>query len=73
MFSPVQRAVLMLVVEGLSDREIGNRLHYSEHTIDHYVQALRRRVSARNRTALAVWAVRNGFDGSTESPGRVTT
>lgn len=54
--------VLALVAEGLSDREIGQRLHRSEHTIDHRVKRLCEAAGVRNRAALAAWAARHGFD-----------
>jgi NarL family two-component system response regulator LiaR len=57
----VQAQVLSLVARGLHDREIGERLHLSPHTVKHRVEQLRRTVRARNRTELAAWAGRNGF------------
>ncbi len=54
--------VLALVAQGLSDREIGQRLHRSEHTIDHHVKRLCKTAGVSNRIALAAWAVRHGFD-----------
>lgn len=54
--------VLALVARGLSDRQIGQQLHRSEHTIDHHVKRLCETAGVSNRTALAAWAVRHGFD-----------
>jgi DNA-binding NarL/FixJ family response regulator len=53
--------VLELISRGLSDREIGETLHLSPHTVKHQVEDLRREVGARNRTELAAWAGRHGF------------
>jgi DNA-binding NarL/FixJ family response regulator len=62
-----QVPLLELVARGLSDHELGRRLHLSPHTIKHHIEQLRRDVGARNRTELAAWAGRHGFyepDGS---------
>jgi two-component system NarL family response regulator len=57
----MQTQVLALVARGLHDREIGERLHLSPHTVKHRVEQLRRTVRVRNRIELAAWAGRNGF------------
>jgi DNA-binding NarL/FixJ family response regulator len=57
----VQAQILALVAHGFRDREIGERLHLSPHTVKHRVEQLRRAVRARNRIELAAWAGRNGF------------
>ncbi len=53
--------MLELIACGLSDREIGARLHLSPHTVKHHIESLRDEVGARNRTELAAWAGRHGF------------
>jgi DNA-binding NarL/FixJ family response regulator len=57
----LQAQVLTLVARGLRDREIGEQLHLSPHTVKHRVDQLCRTVHARNRIELAAWAGRNGF------------
>jgi DNA-binding NarL/FixJ family response regulator len=57
----LQAQVLAFVAQGLRDREIGERLHLSPHTVKHRVDQLCRTVHARNRIELAAWAGRNGF------------
>jgi DNA-binding NarL/FixJ family response regulator len=59
--SNLQSQVLGLVAQGLRDREIGERLHLSPHTVKHRVEQLCRAVRARNRIELAAWAGRNGY------------
>lgn len=49
--------VLKLVAEGLSNREIGERLFLSIRTVDNHVASLLRRTGARNRGALAATAL----------------
>jgi DNA-binding NarL/FixJ family response regulator len=56
-----ERAVLRLVAEGLSTREVAARLAYSERTIKNVIQDLTLRLSVRNRTQAVVHAVRNGW------------
>ena len=53
--------LLQLLTLGLSDRDIGERLHLSPHTVKHHIEALRQELGARNRTELAAWAGRHGF------------
>ena len=53
--------LLELVAQGLPDREIGERLHLSPHTVKHHIESLRAQVGVRNRTELAAWAGRYGF------------
>ena len=57
----LQLRLLELVALGLSDREIGQRLHLSPHTVKHSTDQLRAALGVRNRTELAAWAGRNGF------------
>jgi DNA-binding NarL/FixJ family response regulator len=53
--------LLELVARGLPDREIGQILHLSPHTVKHHIEALRAELGVRNRTELAAWAGRHGF------------
>jgi DNA-binding NarL/FixJ family response regulator len=57
----MQLRLLELVALGLPDREIGERLHLSPHTVKHHIDQLRHDVGVRNRTELAAWAGRHGF------------
>jgi two-component system response regulator DevR len=68
----LQLSLLELVALGLPDREIGQRLHVSPHTVKHSIEQLRSAVGVRNRTELAAWAGRNGFyPAGTEQRRRV--
>ena len=70
--SASQVRLLQLVALGLPDREIGERLHLSPHTVKHQIEQLRREVGVRNRTELAAWAGRNGFyaPGAAQPPAQ---
>lgn len=63
-----QKQLLTLVALGLSDREIGARLHLSPHTVKHQIEQLRRELHVRNRTELAAWAGEHGFYDAAETP-----
>jgi DNA-binding NarL/FixJ family response regulator len=60
--------LLELVAQGLPDREIGELLHLSPHTVKKRVEHLRAEVGARNRIELAAWAGRQGlYAGATRT------
>jgi two-component system, NarL family, response regulator DevR len=54
-----ERRVLDLLAEGLTNREIGERLHLAEKTIKNYVTALLAKMGMTRRTEAAVYAVRH--------------
>jgi DNA-binding NarL/FixJ family response regulator len=56
-----ERAVLELVADGRSTREIAITLSYSERTIKNVLQDLTTRLHLRNRTQAVAVAVRNGW------------
>lgn len=58
---PREVAVLALVADGLSTREVARRLAYSERTIKNILQDLTTRYGLRNRTQAVAWALRNGW------------
>lgn len=68
--SGADRSLLTLLTRGLSDQEIGRRLHLSQHTIHHRIQRLCDRFELRNRVQLAAWGGRNGLYEDEEQPAR---
>jgi len=50
--------ILKLVVQGLTNREIGDRLHLSEKTIKHYITNILEKLHVRSRMEAAMLAVR---------------
>jgi two-component system response regulator DevR len=60
-FAPVYLEILRLVAEGLTNREIGEHLHFSENTVKLHVNHIMERLGAKNRVAAAVMAHRQGL------------
>ncbi|MGF1513438.1 MAG: response regulator [Elainellaceae cyanobacterium] len=53
-----EREVLALIAEGASNREIAQILHITEKTVKNHVSNILTRVNLRDRTQLAVWAIK---------------
>jgi LuxR family transcriptional regulator, maltose regulon positive regulatory protein len=56
-----EREVLCLLAEGLTNRQIAERLVVSEHTVHRHVTNILRKLELPSRTAAAVHAVRSGL------------
>jgi DNA-binding CsgD family transcriptional regulator len=54
-----ERAVLRLLVDGLSDKEIAAALGISRHTASNHVTAIREKLGAPSRAAAAALAIRD--------------
>jgi DNA-binding NarL/FixJ family response regulator len=59
--TPRERDVLRLLAEGLTNREIAERLVVSEHTVHRHVTNILRKLDLPSRTAAAIYAVRAGL------------
>ena len=59
--TPREEDVLRLLVEGLSNREIGAQLFLTEGTIKNYVSAIIAKLQANDRTHAVVTALRKGL------------
>lgn len=55
-----EMAVLRLLAEGLTIREIGTRMHFSERTVKNRLSALYDRLGAKNGTHAVAIAFRSG-------------
>ncbi|MBF6333035.1 response regulator transcription factor [Nocardia transvalensis] len=62
MLTKREREILRLIVEGLSNREIGARLFLSQETVKEYVSRVLSKLGVSSRIEAAVAAVRAGFD-----------
>ena len=56
--SPQERKILMLIAEGLTNRQIGERLFLAEKTIKNYVSSVLSKLGLERRTEAAVLASR---------------
>lgn len=69
-----ERTILDLITEGLTNRQIGDRLHLAEKTVKNYISKLLAKLGVERRTEAAVLAtrfsVKRGTAGSATTPGR---
>ena len=56
-------AVLPLLAEGCTNREVGARLHISQHTAANHIRSILQKTGCTNRTEAAAWALRRGLVG----------
>ncbi len=59
--TPREREVLALLAEGLTNRQLAERLVLSEHTVHRHVTSILRKLDLPSRTAAAALAVRSGL------------
>ena len=59
--SPRETEVLRLVVEGLLNKQIAQRLGISERTVKAHLTSIFQRTGVADRTQAALWAERHGL------------
>jgi len=69
LLTPQERRVLALITEGLSNREIGDRLGIAEKTVRNYVSGVLGKLGFARRAQAAVYGARAGA-GPGRLPGR---
>jgi DNA-binding NarL/FixJ family response regulator len=57
--SPRQQQIVALLCRGMLNKEIAHELGLTTGTVKEYMQDIFRKVGARNRVELAVWATMN--------------
>jgi len=62
-FAEQDARLLRLSAKGLSEGEIGQRLHLAPSTVHRQLEQLRHALGARNRIELAAWAGLHGYYG----------
>ena len=56
--TPQERRILMLIADGLTNRQIANEIHLAEKTVKNYVSNLLAKLGMERRTQAAVFATR---------------
>jgi DNA-binding NarL/FixJ family response regulator len=56
-----EREVLLQVAQGLSNREIADKLFISEKTVKTHISSLLSKLNLDDRTQLAIFAIKNGL------------
>jgi DNA-binding NarL/FixJ family response regulator len=59
--TPVEEDVLRLIIEGLTNRQIGERMRWSLGTVKKYVQRVLDKLEVSDRTQAAVEGIRRGL------------
>ncbi|MFD5813464.1 ATP-binding protein [Streptomyces sp. NPDC127038] len=62
--SPREWSVVTLIQEGLTNRQIADRLHVSERTVETHVRTIRSTLGLRSRSHVAAWGARNSPGGA---------
>ena len=57
--SKKEQSIIVLVAEGLSNKEIAERLYLSEGTVRNYISVVLEKLALRDRTQLAVFYYKN--------------
>ena len=57
--SPQERQVLVLIADGLTNRQIAERLYLAEKTVKNYVTSVLSKMGMARRTEAAVYAARH--------------
>lgn len=59
--TPREREILALIVEGLANKQIADRLAIAEHTVKNHVKSVLAKLDVGDRTEAAMAAIRRGF------------
>ena len=59
-FTTREKQILSLFAEGLTSKEIGEKLYISRHTVEAHKRKMMLRNNAKNLVALAALAIRRG-------------
>ena len=69
-FTPRESQVLFYLIQGLSNAEIGVKVHIAENTVKHHVKVILRKWRCQNRVHLVLQAVHRGL--ITPDPSKIT-
>jgi DNA-binding NarL/FixJ family response regulator len=63
-----ERKILLFIGEGLSNREIGDRMHIAEQTVKNHVSRLLAKLNVSNRTQAALMLMRSEDEPTERDP-----
>jgi two-component system, NarL family, response regulator LiaR len=63
--SPREAEIIALIVQGLSNQEIADRIFLSINTLKTYIRTAYRKIGAQRRAQAVLWGVQNGFQPET--------
>ncbi|HJN36523.1 MAG: response regulator transcription factor [Prochlorococcus sp.] len=66
--SPAEKAVVVLLLEGLSNRAIGERLFLSTRTVESHISHALAKSGCQNRLGLTLWLIGTEHTADTSSP-----
>lgn len=66
-FSVRENDILRYIVRGSPNKRIAVELSITESTVKVHLKTILRKLGVNNRTQAALWAMKNGFNGSAES------
>ena len=61
--TPREREVVVMLVEGDGNEQIGQRLHISRNTVRTHIQSILSKLQLHTRVGVVAWAVRHGLAG----------
>jgi two-component system, NarL family, nitrate/nitrite response regulator NarL len=64
--TPRETKILQLLSQGLTNREIGERMFLAEKTVKHYMTSILQKLHVRSRTEAALIAMQRGVSGSAD-------
>lgn len=64
--SPRERDIVRRLVRGEPNKMIGHELNITAGTVKVHLKAILRKLSVENRTQVAIWAINNGFDETSD-------
>jgi DNA-binding NarL/FixJ family response regulator len=67
--TPQEQKILDLIAEGLTNRQIAERMYLAEKTVKNYVSNMLAKLGMSRRTEAAVYAVRHGAKPDDRGPG----
>lgn len=68
--TPREVEVLTLIAQGLSNKEITERLELTANTLKSHVRAIYRKIGVNSRARAVAWAVQDGFPAAARDHGR---